>query len=120
MDTSHSRDGPIRRRPCGYIPTTDQSNAGSVGIFSRRTNQTQEVWVYSHDGPIKLRKCGYILTMNQSDAVSVGIFSRRTNQTLGNALVIRERGPAAKERVTRELLGVFAELNQQLIDPSYK
>eukprot|EP00959_Pyramimonas_sp_CCMP1952_P201241 4208560-Pyramimonas_sp.AAC.1 len=23
-----------------------------MGIFSRRTNQTQEAWVYSHDGPI--------------------------------------------------------------------
>eukprot|EP00959_Pyramimonas_sp_CCMP1952_P141328 2958163-Pyramimonas_sp.AAC.1 len=31
---------------------TDQSYAGSVGIFSRRTNRTQEAWVYSHDGPI--------------------------------------------------------------------
>eukprot|EP00976_Prorocentrum_cordatum_P048531 979737-Prorocentrum_minimum.AAC.1 len=34
-----------------YILTTDQSDAGSVGIFSRKTNQTQEAWVYSHDGP---------------------------------------------------------------------
>eukprot|EP00959_Pyramimonas_sp_CCMP1952_P342423 7174179-Pyramimonas_sp.AAC.1 len=24
--------------------STDQSHAGSVGIFSRRTNQTQEAW----------------------------------------------------------------------------
>eukprot|EP00976_Prorocentrum_cordatum_P084724 1185780-Prorocentrum_minimum.AAC.3 len=36
----------------------DQSGAGSVGIFSRRTNQTQEAWVYSHDGPIRRRKRG--------------------------------------------------------------
>eukprot|EP00976_Prorocentrum_cordatum_P011831 238320-Prorocentrum_minimum.AAC.1 len=43
---------PIRRRKCGYILTTDQSDAGSAGIFLRRTNQTQEVRVYSHDGPI--------------------------------------------------------------------
>eukprot|EP00959_Pyramimonas_sp_CCMP1952_P107590 2249355-Pyramimonas_sp.AAC.1 len=28
--------------------------------YERRTNQTQEVWVYSHDGPIKRRNCGYI------------------------------------------------------------
>eukprot|EP00959_Pyramimonas_sp_CCMP1952_P205838 4304564-Pyramimonas_sp.AAC.1 len=39
------------------ILTTDQSDAGSAGIISRRTNQTQEarmqsVRVYSHDGPI--------------------------------------------------------------------
>eukprot|EP00976_Prorocentrum_cordatum_P111070 1195308-Prorocentrum_minimum.AAC.6 len=29
-----------------YILTTAQSDAGSVGIFSRRTNQTQEAWVW--------------------------------------------------------------------------
>eukprot|EP00976_Prorocentrum_cordatum_P018325 371013-Prorocentrum_minimum.AAC.1 len=28
----------------GYIPTTDQSYTGSVGIFPRRTNQMQEAW----------------------------------------------------------------------------
>eukprot|EP00976_Prorocentrum_cordatum_P062779 1176847-Prorocentrum_minimum.AAC.5 len=49
-DDSHG--GPIRRRKRGYILTADQSDAGSAGIFSRRTNQTQEAWVYSHDGPI--------------------------------------------------------------------
>eukprot|EP00959_Pyramimonas_sp_CCMP1952_P122454 2559986-Pyramimonas_sp.AAC.1 len=48
--------GPIRRSKCGYTLTTDQSDAGSVGIFSRRTNQTQEAWVYSHDRPIRRRK----------------------------------------------------------------
>eukprot|EP00976_Prorocentrum_cordatum_P067487 1178767-Prorocentrum_minimum.AAC.1 len=32
--------------------TTNQSDAGSMGIFSRWTNQTQEARVYSHDGPI--------------------------------------------------------------------
>eukprot|EP00976_Prorocentrum_cordatum_P106418 1194445-Prorocentrum_minimum.AAC.1 len=47
------------------ILTTDQSDAGSVGIFSRRTNQTPEAWVYSHDGPIRHRKRGYILTTDQ-------------------------------------------------------
>eukprot|EP00959_Pyramimonas_sp_CCMP1952_P466496 9490044-Pyramimonas_sp.AAC.1 len=31
----------------------DQSDAGSMGIFSRWTNHTQEAWVYSHDGPIR-------------------------------------------------------------------
>eukprot|EP00976_Prorocentrum_cordatum_P066505 1178340-Prorocentrum_minimum.AAC.4 len=40
----------------------DQAYTRSVGIFSRRTNQTQEAWVYSHDGPIRHRKRGYILT----------------------------------------------------------
>eukprot|EP00959_Pyramimonas_sp_CCMP1952_P118416 2476102-Pyramimonas_sp.AAC.1 len=30
----------------------DQSDAGSAGMFSQWTNQTQEAWVYSHDGPI--------------------------------------------------------------------
>eukprot|EP00959_Pyramimonas_sp_CCMP1952_P396652 8310756-Pyramimonas_sp.AAC.1 len=33
--------------------SADQSDAGSVGIFSRRTNQTQEAWVYSHGRPIR-------------------------------------------------------------------
>eukprot|EP00976_Prorocentrum_cordatum_P113232 1195668-Prorocentrum_minimum.AAC.4 len=28
--------------PLGYILTGDQSDAGSAGIFSRRTNETQE------------------------------------------------------------------------------
>eukprot|EP00959_Pyramimonas_sp_CCMP1952_P246285 5147621-Pyramimonas_sp.AAC.1 len=45
-----------------------------VGIFSRRTNQTQEARVYSHDGPIRRRKRGYIITMDQSDTLSAGIF----------------------------------------------
>eukprot|EP00959_Pyramimonas_sp_CCMP1952_P100062 2092454-Pyramimonas_sp.AAC.1 len=40
----------------GYILTTDQSDAGSAGIFSRRTNQTQEARVYSRYGPIRRRK----------------------------------------------------------------
>eukprot|EP00976_Prorocentrum_cordatum_P087914 1187099-Prorocentrum_minimum.AAC.1 len=69
----------------------DQSDAGSVGIFSRRTNQTQEAWVYSHDGPIRRRKHkkgayygsirrrkrGYILTTDQSGA------ARWTGSTAG-------------------------------------
>eukprot|EP00959_Pyramimonas_sp_CCMP1952_P108568 2269984-Pyramimonas_sp.AAC.1 len=63
---SPAHDGPIKRRKRGYILTTDQSNtgshrvqymqtaparhlhmtdqsdAGSAGMFSQRTNQTQE------------------------------------------------------------------------------
>eukprot|EP00959_Pyramimonas_sp_CCMP1952_P071073 1483741-Pyramimonas_sp.AAC.1 len=37
---------------------TDQSDAGSAGIFSQRTNQTREARVYSHDRPIRRRKVG--------------------------------------------------------------
>ena len=37
---------------------TDQSDAGSVGIFPQQTNQMQEAWVYSHNGPIRRRKRG--------------------------------------------------------------
>eukprot|EP00959_Pyramimonas_sp_CCMP1952_P263311 5506165-Pyramimonas_sp.AAC.1 len=59
----------------------DQSDTGSTGIFSRWTNRTQEVWVYSRDGPIGHRKHGYVLAMDQSDTGSTGIFSRRTNRT---------------------------------------
>eukprot|EP00959_Pyramimonas_sp_CCMP1952_P000876 17426-Pyramimonas_sp.AAC.2 len=36
-----------RITPCSL--TTDQSDAGGVGIFSQRTNQTQKAWVYSHN-----------------------------------------------------------------------
>eukprot|EP00976_Prorocentrum_cordatum_P107433 1194640-Prorocentrum_minimum.AAC.3 len=32
-----THNGPIRRMKCGYSLTTDQSDAGSAGIFSRRT-----------------------------------------------------------------------------------
>eukprot|EP00976_Prorocentrum_cordatum_P026553 539575-Prorocentrum_minimum.AAC.1 len=54
------------KRGSGYILTTDQSYTGSTGIFSRRTNHTQDARVYSHNGPIKHRKRGYILTTDQS------------------------------------------------------
>ena len=47
----------------------------SAGIFSRRTNQTQQAQVYSHDGPIRRRRRGYILMTDQSDAGDAGIFS---------------------------------------------
>eukprot|EP00959_Pyramimonas_sp_CCMP1952_P313759 6567722-Pyramimonas_sp.AAC.2 len=33
----------------GYIPITDQSDIGSVGIFPRRTNQTE---AHRHVGPV--------------------------------------------------------------------
>eukprot|EP00976_Prorocentrum_cordatum_P009141 182463-Prorocentrum_minimum.AAC.1 len=59
----------------------DPSDAGSAGMFSRRTHQTQEARVYSHDEPIRRWKRGYILTTNPSDAGSAGIFSRWTHQT---------------------------------------
>eukprot|EP00976_Prorocentrum_cordatum_P098545 1191446-Prorocentrum_minimum.AAC.2 len=43
--------GPIRRSKRGYILTTDQSDAGSAGIFSQRTDRTHYVRVSSHCGP---------------------------------------------------------------------
>eukprot|EP00959_Pyramimonas_sp_CCMP1952_P377958 7917269-Pyramimonas_sp.AAC.1 len=45
-------DGPIGRTKRRFILTTDQSDAGSVDIFSRRTNRTHEARVYSRDGPM--------------------------------------------------------------------
>eukprot|EP00959_Pyramimonas_sp_CCMP1952_P195094 4079669-Pyramimonas_sp.AAC.1 len=46
-DYGESGPSPTRRQdqPCqiGYILTTDQSDAGSAGIFSRRPNQMPEV-----------------------------------------------------------------------------
>eukprot|EP00976_Prorocentrum_cordatum_P004963 97747-Prorocentrum_minimum.AAC.1 len=74
----YSHNGPIRHRKWRYIRTTDQSDTLSAGIFSRRTNQTQEVplagvgtgtttrctkrskipfLVCSHDGPIRHIEC---------------------------------------------------------------
>eukprot|EP00976_Prorocentrum_cordatum_P084810 1185809-Prorocentrum_minimum.AAC.2 len=61
-----------------YILTADQSDAGSAGIFSQRTNHNTHgtalyirrkvrTWVYSHGGPIRRRKRRYILTTDQSD-----------------------------------------------------
>eukprot|EP00959_Pyramimonas_sp_CCMP1952_P129909 2716719-Pyramimonas_sp.AAC.1 len=47
--------------------------SGEVGIFSQRTNQTQEAWVYSHDGPIGHRNHGYILMTDQSDNQGRGV-----------------------------------------------
>eukprot|EP00976_Prorocentrum_cordatum_P067112 1178594-Prorocentrum_minimum.AAC.1 len=68
-----------------------------MGVFSRRTNRTQEVWVYSHDGPIIRRKRGYILTTDQSYAGSMGIFSRRTNRTQ-EVWVYSHVGPIARRK----------------------
>eukprot|EP00976_Prorocentrum_cordatum_P036122 735000-Prorocentrum_minimum.AAC.1 len=44
----YSHDGPIGRRKRGYVLTTDQSDAGHVGIFSRRTDRT----VVPHNGAL--------------------------------------------------------------------
>eukprot|EP00959_Pyramimonas_sp_CCMP1952_P121556 2541705-Pyramimonas_sp.AAC.1 len=49
----YSHDGPIRRRKRGYILAMDRSDAGSAGIFSRWTNQTQVARVRSPSGPKK-------------------------------------------------------------------
>eukprot|EP00976_Prorocentrum_cordatum_P115433 1196010-Prorocentrum_minimum.AAC.1 len=80
----YSHAGPIRRRKRRYILTPDQSDAGSAGIFSRRTHQTQEAQVYSHAGP----------DAGSADARNTGIFSRRTNQTQ-EAQVYSHAGPDA-------------------------
>eukprot|EP00976_Prorocentrum_cordatum_P068579 1179199-Prorocentrum_minimum.AAC.2 len=64
--------GPIRHRKRGNILMPDHSDTERAGIFSCRTIQTQEAWVYSHAGPIRHRKRGYILMPDQSDAGSAG------------------------------------------------
>eukprot|EP00976_Prorocentrum_cordatum_P048273 974478-Prorocentrum_minimum.AAC.3 len=46
LKLAYLHDGPIRRRKHGYVRTTDQSDAGSTGIFSRWTSHTQEARVY--------------------------------------------------------------------------
>eukprot|EP00959_Pyramimonas_sp_CCMP1952_P150258 3144482-Pyramimonas_sp.AAC.2 len=56
--TGDCHGGPIRRRERRSILTTDQSDAGSAGIFSQRINQTQGAQVYSHGGPIGRRQPG--------------------------------------------------------------
>eukprot|EP00959_Pyramimonas_sp_CCMP1952_P022765 478304-Pyramimonas_sp.AAC.1 len=42
----------VANASCGYILTTDQSDAVYAGIFSQRTNRTQCMRLFSHDGPI--------------------------------------------------------------------
>eukprot|EP00976_Prorocentrum_cordatum_P030740 625625-Prorocentrum_minimum.AAC.1 len=76
---------------------TDQSDAGSASIFSRRTDRTQEARVHSHDGPIRRRKRGYILTTDRSHAGSASIFSRRTDQTQ-EARVYSHDGPIRRRK----------------------
>eukprot|EP00976_Prorocentrum_cordatum_P111772 1195424-Prorocentrum_minimum.AAC.2 len=44
-NNEYSHTGPIRCRKHGYIPTPDQSDAGSVGIFPRWTKQTVSMMV---------------------------------------------------------------------------
>eukprot|EP00959_Pyramimonas_sp_CCMP1952_P405471 8498151-Pyramimonas_sp.AAC.1 len=51
----------------GYILMSDQSDAGHAGIFSCRTNRTQDTRVYSHGGPIGRRTHGHILMTDQSE-----------------------------------------------------
>eukprot|EP00976_Prorocentrum_cordatum_P019114 388160-Prorocentrum_minimum.AAC.1 len=54
------------RKPENPSPQSRVGSGSSVrgegkgsGIFSQRTNQTQEAWAYSHDGRIRHRKpCG--------------------------------------------------------------
>eukprot|EP00976_Prorocentrum_cordatum_P116402 1196156-Prorocentrum_minimum.AAC.5 len=81
-----------KEQEVGFGLMTDQSDARRAGIFSRRTNQTQNARVYSHNGPIRRKTRGYILTTDQSDAICAGIFSRRTNQTQ-DARVVLNRQP---------------------------
>eukprot|EP00959_Pyramimonas_sp_CCMP1952_P317982 6654225-Pyramimonas_sp.AAC.1 len=77
--TNDSRHGTILPTRCGpgYILTTDQSDAGSVGIFSQRTHNKRlaarhyiahkvQTWVYSPDGPFRRRERRYIPTTDQS------------------------------------------------------
>eukprot|EP00959_Pyramimonas_sp_CCMP1952_P001826 37474-Pyramimonas_sp.AAC.2 len=76
----------MRCRQREYILTTDQSDAVSVGIFSRRTNQMQSAWVYSHDGPMThlrvrpLRRLGHLHRPRQPQLPHLG----DTSVTLGD------------------------------------
>eukprot|EP00959_Pyramimonas_sp_CCMP1952_P133673 2795197-Pyramimonas_sp.AAC.2 len=60
--SNRTHNGPIGRKTRGYILTPDQSDAIRVGIFSRRTNQTQDARVHSHVGPIRRKTRGYLST----------------------------------------------------------
>eukprot|EP00959_Pyramimonas_sp_CCMP1952_P102594 2146094-Pyramimonas_sp.AAC.1 len=51
---------------------TDPSDAGYVGIFSRRTHRTQDMWVYSHDGPGVLSASLPLLAQEDRGAVRGG------------------------------------------------
>eukprot|EP00959_Pyramimonas_sp_CCMP1952_P265522 5551832-Pyramimonas_sp.AAC.1 len=50
----YSHDGPIGHGKRGYILTTDQSDAGSVGIFLRWTNRTREFTARAVFSPFSL------------------------------------------------------------------
>eukprot|EP00976_Prorocentrum_cordatum_P072940 1180900-Prorocentrum_minimum.AAC.1 len=63
LSSSYAGDGPIRRRTRGNILMTDQLDAGRAGIFSRRTNRTQDARVCSHGGPIGRRTLNGIPAM---------------------------------------------------------
>eukprot|EP00976_Prorocentrum_cordatum_P092357 1188900-Prorocentrum_minimum.AAC.2 len=91
----YSHGGPIGRRKHGYIPTMDQSDAGSMGIFRRQgvhparrqgCTPCRPRSASLHPGAARMhstpqRKHGYIPTMDQSYAGSRGTFPRQTNQT---------------------------------------
>eukprot|EP00976_Prorocentrum_cordatum_P007598 151764-Prorocentrum_minimum.AAC.1 len=60
----YSHGGPLGRRKRGYILTADHSDAGSAGIFSRRTNRTQEVRVYSkHVQMLVVKSCDSLVLL---------------------------------------------------------
>eukprot|EP00959_Pyramimonas_sp_CCMP1952_P022796 479092-Pyramimonas_sp.AAC.1 len=52
-ESNYSTAPPLSATCSGRSITQHQSDTGSAGIFSRRTNQIQGLRVYSHDGPIK-------------------------------------------------------------------
>eukprot|EP00976_Prorocentrum_cordatum_P025582 520024-Prorocentrum_minimum.AAC.1 len=84
------QDGPIRRRKRGQILTTDQSDAGSTGIFSRRTNRTQEARVDSHVDLLRRVLVGPLVVV----AVAVDVAGLFLDDTSQKSLLGGEHNPA--------------------------
>eukprot|EP00959_Pyramimonas_sp_CCMP1952_P258712 5407857-Pyramimonas_sp.AAC.1 len=68
----YSHNGPIRRRECGNILTTDQSDAGSAGTFGLPKGLLARCKCVSSPHARSCRQTPrYTLTSDQSDAGSV-------------------------------------------------
>eukprot|EP00976_Prorocentrum_cordatum_P109120 1194967-Prorocentrum_minimum.AAC.4 len=53
------------------FPPPSPISASRVWLDARRTNHTQEAWVYSHDGPI-VTQCDALARTCEADAVNGG------------------------------------------------
>eukprot|EP00959_Pyramimonas_sp_CCMP1952_P340139 7123996-Pyramimonas_sp.AAC.1 len=74
--------------------------AARVGIFSRRTNQTQEVWVYSHGGPI-----GLVGPYSQAEDKTRGTEERFAHPKFESLEAALKHAPEQSNFYVRHMLG---------------